>query len=179
MCTLDQSTLTIISAVGGVIGAVGGLFAAVAAFRSAGTAKEAAKHAQQVEHRELVRDVIAAAQNTIAETMRVDDISNKLKMGYRELSIFTGQLGGSRGKAHTGEVEKKQQQVIPLQQEAIKLLEDKKSLREKEESELTDELVKYEGYVIQVRRVKEKLELDLASVERENQTFRENAIKST
>ena len=179
MCTLDQSTLTLFSAVGGVLGAAGGLFAAVAAFRSAGAAKEAAKHAQQVEHRELVRDVIAAAQNTIAETMRVDDICNRLKMGYRDLSIFTGQTGGSREKVHIDEVEKKQKQVIPPQQEALKLLEDKKLLLDKEESALTDELVKFEGYVIQVRRVKEKLEQDLISLERENQTFRENAIKGT
>jgi len=179
MCILDQSTFSVISAAGGILGAAGGLFAAIAAFRSAGTAKDAAKHAQQVEHRTLVRDVIAAAQNVIAEGMRVDDISNKLKRGYRDLFEFAGQSSSSRQIILTEGVEKKQHGVTPLQQESLKLVEGKKALLEKEEAELTDELVKYEGYVIQVRLVKEELEHDLATVERENQPHREKLIKDT
>lgn len=179
MCELDQNTLSAISAIGGVLGAVGGLFAAFAAFRSAGTAKDAANRAQQVEHRELMRDVVSAAQSVIAESLRIDDISNKLKMGYRTLFTFAGQTGGSRQEVLTAEVEKKQQGVIPLQQEAMKLLEDKKTLRIKPEEELTDELVKFEGYLIQIRRVKEKLNHDLTEVERDNQTYREKAINNT
>lgn len=178
MCTLDQATLSLISAAGGIIGAVGGLFAAVAAFRSAGTASQAAKNAQQVEHRELVRDVVSVAQSVIAESMRIDDISNKLKSGLRDLAKSRGQFGGKIQKALTEEVEKKQKSVIPLQQEALKLLEDKKALRERSEEDLTDELVKFEGYQIQIRRVKENLQHDLIEVERDNQAFREKVINS-
>ena len=179
MCVLDQTTLSIISAIGGLVAAVGGLFAAVAAFRSAGTAKEAASHAKEIEHRALVRDVLSAAQNIIAETMRVDDLANKLKKGYSDLAMFSGQFGGSRQKTFTKEIEIKQQSVIPLQQESIKAIDEQKQLRELDESNLTNLLIKYEGQLIQARRVKEKLSLELASVDQQNQTYIENRIKDT
>ena len=179
MCVLDQTTLSLISAAGGLIAAAGGLFAAVAAFRSAGTAKEAAAHAKQIEHRAVVRDVLSVAQNIIAETMRVDDIGNKLKKGYSDLAMFSGQHGGSRKKVLTEEVEKKQKGIIPFQQEALKTIDEQEHLRALEESQLTNRLIKYEGQLIQVRRVKEKLNHELTSVDQQNNTYRENVIKGT
>lgn len=89
---MDQNTASILS----IISALAGLFAAIAAFRSAGIAKDAARHAQEVERRELQRDVISAAQSIIAETMSVDDLAIKLKRGYKELAIFCGRSGSRK-----------------------------------------------------------------------------------
>lgn len=174
---MEQSTLSLISAVSGLVAAAGGLFAAVAAFRSAGTAKEAANRAQHTERRALLRDILMAAQSIIAETMRVDDLGNKLKSEYRSLAIFAGQLGGSKQKLHTDMVEQKQQGTFPLQQEALKIIEDQTSWETLSENELTSLLTKLGGYLIQIKRVKANFTQELNSVESENRTFRENAIK--
>lgn len=176
---MEQGTLAAISAVAGLIGAAGGLFAAIAACRSAGTAKDAAKRAQEVDRRGLVRDVATAANNVVAETIRVDDIGNKLKQAYQTLATFSDQSGGSRLKLFIEEVERKQNQVVPLQQEALALLEKRETFSNSSEDDLALLLTKLEGYLVQVRRVKEKFVHDLESVERDNQIYRENAIKHT
>jgi hypothetical protein len=179
MCVMDQGNLSIISAVGGVVAAFGGLFAALAAFRSAGVAKNAADRAQEVESRSLIRDVTASAQAVIAESLRVDDLSNNLKREYKDLSIFSGGVGGSREKVHVDAVEDKQKGVIPLQQEALGILENGETLRGMSEETISGLLTKYEGYLIQIRRVKEKLGIELGSVKQQNHLFREKAIKDS
>ena len=163
MSALDQTTLSLVSAFAGLIGAVGGLFAAVAAFRSAGTAKEAAKHAQQVEHRELVRDLVAILQSIVAETMRVDDLANKLKTSYESLEIIHGESGKDRARVLIGALKRKQSGIGDFQQNARNYLEGVKSLRSTPEEELTSLVLKHDGYLIQIRRVKEKFEEDLVS----------------
>jgi len=176
---MDPGTLAAISAVTGLVGAAGGLFAAVAAFRSAGTAKDAANRAQEVDRRGLVRDVATVANNVIAETIRVDDIGNKLKQAHQTLATFSGQSGGSRPKLFIDDVQKKQREVVPLQQEALALLEKRETFSNSNEDELAQLLAKMEGYLVQIRRVKEKFIHDLESVERDNQMYREKAIKHT
>jgi len=176
---MDQATLSMISAIGGIIGAVAALFAAGAAFRSAGIAKDAADNAQLVEHRGLVRDVVSILQAVVAETMRVDDLANKLKQGYRELSTHAGQTGGSREKSFVSQVEEKQSGVTVFHQQALKLLDDLKTLRELPEEELSNLLIEHEGYLTQTRRVKEKLVHDFDQLESENRAYRERAIQST
>lgn len=179
MYAMDQNTLSIIAAVGGVVAAFGGLFAAIAAFRSAGVAKISAVRAQEIERRSLIREVATSAQAVIAESLRIDDLSNNLKREYKDLSIFSGGTGGSREKVHFDAVEEKQKGVISLQQDALSTLEDGEMLRGMTEEALSGLLTKYEGYLIQIRRVKEKLVLELGSVEQQNHLFREKAIKGS
>jgi hypothetical protein len=176
---VEQGKLAAISAVMGLIGAAGGLFAAIAAFRSAGTAREASKRAQEVDRRGLVRDVATTANNVIAETIRVDDVGNKLKREYQALATFSGQSGGSRSKLVIEEVERKQEGVVPLQQEAHAILERREIFSNSSEDDLALLLTKLEGHVVQIRRVKEKLLHDLDSVEKDNRRYREKAMTHT
>lgn len=73
------------------------------------------------------------------------------------MANFLGQLGSSGKKLHIEHVEKKQREVGFLQEEARRPVDARDSLREKGEADLTDLLVRYEGLLIQVRRIKEKL----------------------
>ena len=164
---MEQSTLAAIAAVTGFVGALGGLFAAIAAYRSADAAKEAARQTHEVERRGLVRDIAIAANNVIAETMRVDDLGNKLKQAYQTLATLSYQTGGSEPKLHIEEVERKQKGIVPLQQEALNLIEQFEFLRKSPEDELVKLLTKMEGYLVHARRVKEKFDHDLESVERD------------
>jgi len=139
---MDQDTLTVIAAVTGLVSAVAGGFAALAAFLSAGTAKDAARHAETVERRGLIRDVLSVAQNVVAETIRVDDLANQLKQEYRTLATFSGNNGGRRPQLFIADVESKHQGINPLQQEALKITDEKDSLRASTEEELTNLLTK-------------------------------------
>lgn len=176
---MDQTTLSMISAIGGIIGAVAALLAAGAAFRSAGIAKNAADNAQLVERRGLVRDVVSVLQAVVAETMRVDDLANKLKQGYRELSTHAGQVGGGREKNLVSQVEEKQRGVTVFHEHALKLLDDLKALRELTEEDLYNLLIEHENFLMKTSRVKEKLAHDFEQLEGEIRVYRERAIQST
>ncbi|MCP4487634.1 MAG: hypothetical protein GY820_10015 [Gammaproteobacteria bacterium] len=176
---IDQNTISALTAVASLIGALGGLFAAIAAFRSAGTAKASAAQALAVEKRSQVRDLSNLSNSVLAETMRVDDIANKLKTAYQTLAVFAGASGGSRIKLHTDAVETKQREIGPIQDRAREYAENWQQNRKLGEEELTTHLAEIEGYLIQVRRVKEKLLQELESVEEQNKTYRDKAINST
>ena len=161
------------------MGAFGGFFAAVAAFWSAGTAKRSAEHALAVEKRSQVRDLASIANSVIAETMRVDDIADKLKTAYETLGVFAGATGGSRITMHVEAVKSKQREMRPMQEKARDYAENWQSHRNFSEEELTSHLAEIEGSLIQVRRIKEKLLQELESVEEQNKTYRDKAINNT
>jgi hypothetical protein len=176
MCTVDQGTLALISVIGGVVAAGGGALAAFAAFRSAVIAQNASEHAQKVERRSLYREVVSTVHAVIAESVRVDELANRLRGAYGTLFTFVGR--GTDGSAETQlleGVENKQSEVDELQQKALERLRDRKSLAGMAEEDLTELLTTYDGHLIQIRRIRETLSHDLASVELQNQ---EEAIRS-
>lgn len=65
---------------------------------------------------------------------------------------------------------------MPIQQQARAALEDTERLRAAPETELVDLLTKFDGLLIQVRRVKDKIAYDLGVVEKDNLIYREKAI---
>lgn len=79
--------------------AIGGAFVAYAAFRSARSADESIKRAEELEHRGLFRDVMVSANSIVAETLRIDDLANRLKREYQTLATFSGNTGGSRSNS--------------------------------------------------------------------------------
>ena len=175
---IEPSTLTAISAIASLVAALGGMFAAIAAYRSAGAAKEAARHAQEVERKGLVRAVVVAAHSTVSETTHVYGLGHQVKQAYENLAVFSGPAGDSTLKPHIKEIERKQNNnIVPLQEEAMKLLGHRESLREATEDELADSLSQMEGYLAAIQRVKEEFERDLKLVEREIQIYKEKAIK--
>ena len=120
---------------------------------------------------------MSCASNIVAETLRIDDLGNRLRSEYQTLAVFSGNVGGSRVKLYIDEVERKQSECGPTQQQARAVLEDTERLRIAQERELVDLLAKFDGLLIQVRRIKEKLTYDLGAVEKDNLIFREKAIR--
>ncbi len=123
--------------------------------------------------------MVIAANSVVSETIRVDDLGNKLKLAYQTLAAFTGQVGGSRPKLFIEEVEQKQKEIGPIQQEVRELLEKRESFNHLSLEDLALLLTKIEGYLVHVRRVKEKFIHDLESVERDNQMHHDKEINST
>lgn len=152
--------------------------AAFAAWYSAKIAINASDHAHEVELRSLLRDLNNTLQRIISETMRIGTLKTNVIRSQNELSMHMGQYGGTKQDSLNEGTEKSYANVIRFQQEARQLLEEQKPLREKNEKELTDLLLKHEGHLTQILRVKETLKEDLESFESENRVHREVAIKN-
>lgn len=177
MSAAPTETWAIASAIAGIVSAIGGAFAAYAAFRSARSADDSTKRSEELERRGLFRDVMAAANNIVAETLRIDDLGNRLKREYQSLAAFSGNTGGSRVKLYIEEVERKQTEIGPIQQQARAALEDMERLRNAPEQVLVEQLTSFEGRLIQVRRMKDKIAYELAAIEKDNLIYREKAIR--
>jgi hypothetical protein len=68
--------------------------------------------------------------------------------------------------------------VAPLQEEAQKLIQERAQLLNFSEEDLTQALSKFDGYLIQVRQVRNTLEREVASVASDNRIHRESRMKT-
>ncbi|WP_169333093.1 hypothetical protein [Thiobacillus denitrificans] len=86
----SPSPYEIATAVAAVISAIGGAFAAVAAFRSAATARDATRQAEEAERRVLLREVSTAAASIQAVVLGVSSRGQELLLEYRSAEVFSG-----------------------------------------------------------------------------------------
>jgi hypothetical protein len=100
--------------------AIGAVLAAVAAFRSAAAAKVSAEHAREVERRNVLREVLVAATEIVAEGARVKALIGDLKREIQTQAGFAGQSGGGRGQARKDELDKIYEGIQPQLAEAEK-----------------------------------------------------------
>jgi hypothetical protein len=84
------SPYEIASAVAAVVSAIGGAFAAVAAFRSAASARDATRQAEESERRALLREVSTAAASIQAVVLGVSSRGQELLLEYRSAEVFSG-----------------------------------------------------------------------------------------
>ena len=173
-----QEFIILISVIAGLLAAAGGLWAARAAHQSAATAQEAAKHAETVDRRGLVRDLNATAHRIVAESLQIGSLIEELKAEYRMFATSSGQLGSSREKLLIQRAEAKQKEVCPLQEEAQKLIEVRAHLGNVSEEDLTESLSKLDGYLVQVLRIKDSLEREVAAAAGNNRIDREQRVKA-
>jgi hypothetical protein len=152
-----QEIITLIPAIAALMAVAGGVWAARAAHRSAVSAQEAARHAEKVERRGLLRDLTTTAHRLVAESLQMGSLIEELTTEYRILATLSGQSGGSREKLLIQRAEAKQKEICPLQEEAQKLLEERAQLLNASEEELPQALSKFDGYLIQVLRTKDSL----------------------
>lgn len=175
---MSKEVIDLVSSVAALVAAVGGLWAARAAHQSAVTAREATRHAENVERRGIFRDLIAAANGVIAESDRVIALFEEVKSEYRTLAVFTGNTGGSRVELYVDRADSKSKEVLPYYDEAKQLVEQQASLRDTSEEDLTQTLCKIGGYLITVQRIKAELEREVSSISGQNQLHRANRINT-
>ena len=153
-----------------------GPFSALAAFVSAAIAYQANRNVAKSDRVRQVREVSLLANKVVAATIHIDDLSNELKMGYQTLFTFAGQGGGSsRLKLYVDEVEKKQTAIGPMQQAAWSVLDN--DPQKLSDEQITDRLLEFEGNLAHLDRVREKFHHDLASIESQNQLYRQAVIE--
>src|SRR5215475_13221960 len=113
---LSEEIITLISAIAALTGAAGDLWAARAAHRSAVSAHEAAKQAEKVDRRGILRDLITTCHRPSAESVQIGSITEELKTEYRMLAPSSGQVRGSRENLHILRIESKQKEIFALQE---------------------------------------------------------------
>ena len=173
-----QQTITLILAVAGVLAAAGCLWASWNAHRSALTAQEVAKHAEKIERRGLLRELIVTAHRVIAESSQMALLVEDLKAEYRVLASFSGQTGGSRERLLIRRAESKQTELSSLREEAQNLVERRTELFHASEEELTQALLKFDGVLVQVLRIKDTVEREIAAVAGDNRLHRGRHLKA-
>jgi len=173
-----QETILLLSAIAALVAVAGGIWAARAAHQSALSAQAAAQRAEQVDRRGLLRDLSTAAHRLVAESLQINSLIEELKTEYRLAATSAGQSGSSREKLLIQRAEAKQKEVSPLQDDAQKLLEERALLGDTSEAELTQMLLKFDGYLVQVLRVKEGLQRELAATAGDNRIHREGRLRA-
>jgi hypothetical protein len=172
-----QETILLLSAFAGLLAIAASVWAARAAHQSALTAQAAAQHAEQVDRRGLLRDLSTAAHRLVAEALQINSLIEELKTEYRLAATSAGQSGSSREKLLIQRADGKQKEVFPLQEDAQKLIEERGLLGATTEAELTQMLLKFDGYLVQVLRVKEGLQRELATTAGDNRIHRERRLR--
>jgi cell division septum initiation protein DivIVA len=173
-----QQTITLILAVAGVLAAAGCLWASWNAHRSALTAQEVARHAEKIERRGLLRELIVTAHRVIAESSQMALLVEDLKAEYRVLASFSGQTGGYRERLLIRRAESKQTELSSLREEAQSLVQRRTELFNASEEELTQALLKFDGFLVQVLRIKDTVEREIAAVAGDNRLHRGRHLKA-
>lgn len=157
------------------LSAVAAVLSALAAAISAGIAYQSTRRADHRDRENRIRELSLLANQVVAATVRVDDLSNQLKMAYQTLFTFAGQgAGSSRLKLYTDGIEKKQKAIGPMRKAAHDVLDNKPASLSDER--INERVLELEGYLAQLDRVCEKYHVDLASVESQNQMFRQEQM---
>lgn len=172
-----QDIVSLIAIAAGLGAVVGAILASRAAWQSAVAAQEAAKYVEKVDRRALLRDLSAIAQRIISESLQIGALIEELKTEYRMFATLSGQTGGSREKLLIQRTESKQKEIDPLQEEARKLIEERARLGAASEDELAQLLSRFDGYLVQLLRIKDSLAREVTAAAGDNRVHRERRAK--
>lgn len=174
-----MGTPEVVSAAAAVVSAVGGAFAAWAAFRSAESARIAQQAGAAAEHRAALRQIGTTATEVQIEVERIASRGNDLKIAYRTLFTFAGQLGSSRNNLYDAAVDEKLKRASELGGYA-KLFTTAAAKLDGTPPEETDRVqVRLSNTLTEIRALREDLERELSSVEGQSATYRDQAIRGT
>lgn len=171
------TTTELISVIASVISAIGGAFAAFAALRSANSAMVAQQAVGDAEHRASLRQISATATEVLVEVARTESRGVDLKRAYQTLFSFAGRGGSTSLLQIISEIDDKLKIASESIEQASLFTAPTKSL-ERAPPEETDRVqMKLSNDLINVRALREDIELKLASVEGQCATYREKAIQ--
>ncbi len=170
---LNEGDIVVVSTIINLLAAVAGICAAVAAVRYARSASVAVQHAQEIEKSSLFKDLNTKAQTLISELQRVEDLSKELKDAYEYLFTLAGQFQSSLKDRKINEVERRNQEIQLLKDDAVKFLNDEEIIEHYPEEEFSKLQNKLAGHLIETSRVKEALYHEISIVKDEKNNLHE------
>lgn len=172
-----MSTPEVVSAIAAVVSAIGGGFAAVAAFRSADSAREAQRAADETERRFLLRQVALTAKEVVLEADRTSSAAAITLRSYDDLSVFSGAVGGSRHQLVKDALAEKSQRAKAIGKEGEIFDVWPSSLENAPAAEIDRVLTKLLGLLLEAKGMREDLERERADVERQCDAYRKRVIE--
>ncbi len=166
------SLFSVVSAIGSFIAALAGLWAASSAYR-------ATRNVQRIARLEILRKLIQDGYDVISEAEQAELLVREIKGQLRDLGRFTGNLRSPNLDGKIAEAEARYKEIVPLSEDAKKLVEDRTNLEKKSEDELSHQLSKFDGYLSRVRRVRVSLEKEAESYATEIRIYQTDRIQKT
>jgi hypothetical protein len=104
---MELPPVEIVSGIAALVSAIGTVFAALAAHRSAQSARRTEDASVEAERRASVRQIALASVDVATEAKRVESRGEAAKVAYKDLAVFTGNVGSSRLDMFTSEIDNK------------------------------------------------------------------------
>jgi hypothetical protein len=172
------SNAELVSAAAAVVSAIGGAFAAWAAYRSADSARASQRAAEEAERRASLRQVAATCSEIITEAKRVETRGNQTKLAYNTLAAFSGSLGNSAISIRLNEVDAKVQRSSELATHAKLFVDGASALGQAPSDELDRVELRESSALVEVRAVREELELELSDLQAQIAQRREDNMRA-
>ena len=172
------SSPELVSAVAAVVSAVGGACAAWAAFRSADSARASQRSAEDAERRASLRQIAVSSSEIITEAKRVESRAAETKLSYNALAVFSGSVGNSAIGARQAEVDAKVLRAAALSSHAKLFVDRAVTLSQAPTEELDRVQFQESAALIQVRALREDLELELSGLQAQLGERREDMLKA-
>ena len=136
---------------------------AVAAAISAAIAYRANHNLAKADRKRCLREVSLLANKINTAATGANDLSEHLKLAYQGLFIITGRGGSSTLNQIVEDIENKRETLTPMKNAARRLLED--DLETLSDEQITEHLLKFDGHLVHIERIRRQFDTELASVE--------------
>ena len=155
----------IVTAIVPIATAVAAVIAATAAARSARTANQAKNDMVKADWERRLREVSLLANKIVAAATDVNELGEHLLKRYDGLFSMSGRVGSGYHKLYKDEVKERQKTVKPIQEAARCLL--RGSLKTLGDEQIAEHLLKLDGHLVSVERIRRTFDAELASVKAE------------
>lgn len=144
------------------------VLAAGAAAFSAGMAYKSNRDLAKTDRERRIREVSLLANKVDAAATDVEELGNELMSEYDALFSLVGRTDSGAHQKCKRAVKEKQKAVIPMQEKARKLL--KIGPASLDDEQIVSRLLKFDGYLSCINRIRGRLHAELGSVEAQRST---------
>jgi hypothetical protein len=150
-------------AITAVVSAITSCVSAYAAQQANKSAHESNTGAARAERERRVRELSSLANRVLATATRCDGLANDVKAAERSAAIMANTYGGSRSNLHEQSVNQTQSAAGQMQADAQAVL--KSDFATLTDDAIVGHLLKLDGHLAHLERVREKFLLDLTSAD--------------
>jgi hypothetical protein len=148
------------------LGLIIAIWSAWSARKSRVIAQAALLHAQTVERRGLIKNLLRAIETFCAEMTHIRELIEDGERGISDLK----HSGGSPGRAMITRAKNKEGELLPLNNHVQNLTAF--DFRDTSEDELMEEITRVEGAGTQAKQLRESLQKELSSIEKDIEFMR-------
>jgi hypothetical protein len=150
-------------AITAVVSAITSCVSAYAAQQANKSVRESNASAVKTERERRIRELSALANRVLATAVRCDGLANDVKAAERSAAIMANTYGGGRSKLQEESVNQTQSAAGQMQEAAQAVL--KSDFAKLTDDEIAGHVLKLDGHLAHLERVRDKFLLDLSFAE--------------